>query len=83
VSEPGQSGIAQANRIALALSGCSNYLLRDDLINSLSRITDLLAGSVESFAHGPRQVWIERSVIRLDEGEDRCHGTIPGYLRIA
>ena len=53
VSEPGQSGIAQASRIALASVGRCNNSGRDGVVDDLrlSRAVECLARGIKGFAH--------------------------------
>jgi len=70
--QPGQAGIAQADRIALALAGRCYDPRRDNFENDmrLSGAVQLLARVVESFAHDARCVVVERAVARLEKGQN-------------
>jgi len=70
--QAGQAGIAQANRIALALAGRRYNPRRDGFENDmrLSGAVQLLARVVESFAHDARCVIVERAVARLEKRQN-------------
>ena len=70
--QPGQTGIAQAYGIALALAG-RHYDSRCDSFENdlrLSCAMESLARVVESFAHNPRRIVVERAIARLKKRQN-------------